>query len=125
MADPPPLPGCRRLYLYDCPREGLVSAAGMPLAGWGAARVEAFFRHAWCRRARCRRSRWPGAGSADPADYVFTYAAAYFRLAADFSGICLGAGPHPGWLACFALDVPSWLAFPAAAGGLGGPPGRQ
>ncbi|WP_205230791.1 hypothetical protein [Azospira oryzae] len=106
MADlPPPLPGCRRLCLYERPGEGLVNGRGEPLAGCGAARVMFLFRRGRCRRLLLSPVAVGGAfaGSAS----LRAYAAAYFHLAPDFAGAYLPAAAFAGWLARFTLDVPA------------------
>lgn len=98
----PPLPGCRRLYLYEMPGEGLVNGRGMPLAGCGAARAVFLLRHGLCRRLLLRVA---GAGPGSEAG-LGAYGAAYFRLAGDFAGAYLPPDCSDPWLARFALDVP-------------------
>ena len=100
----PPLPGCRRLYLYERPGEGLVNGRGEPLAGCGAARVVFLFRHGRCRRLLLSPTA-ARLGAAGPAG-LRAYGAAYFHLAHDFSGVALPADPIAGWLAGFMLEVP-------------------
>lgn len=96
---PPPGPGRIRLCLYDCPREGLSSDTGQPLAAWGPVRVKALFRHGSCRRALLVPA--PGTPTAR--------AAAYFRLAPDFCGTWLETAVAPVWDGCYVLDIPAWL----------------
>lgn len=106
MADLPlPMQGCRRLYLYEMPGDGLVNGRGEPLAVCGAVRVVSLFRRGRCRRLLLSPVAMGGA-FAGPAG-LQAYAAAYFHLAPDFAGAYLPVAASAGWLARFTLDVPA------------------
>jgi hypothetical protein len=116
----PPLPGCRRLYLYEMPGDGLVNGRGEPLAVCGAVRVVSLFHRGRCRRLLLSPVAMGGA-FAGPAG-LQAYAAAYFHLAPDFAGAYLPVAASAGWLARFTLDVPSGLlSFLSARHGKGFP----